>query len=57
MKIDKGVGALYKTNFCQDDKSNCARYQVATTVGREKVPENLYPNMAEKAQKIIKNNQ
>lgn len=53
MPETKGVGALYKQRFCLDDSSKCARYIVAKTLGRDKVPSNLYPNMLEKAEQLI----
>ena len=56
MSIDKGVGALYKKNYCEGDFNKCARYQVATTIGRDKVPNDLYPNMFDQAKEIIRKN-
>ena len=56
MSIERGVGALYKKNYCEGDFNKCARYIVAITIGREKVPTNLYPNMFDQAKKIIKKN-
>ena len=53
MTMDDGIGAMYKRKYCEGDKNSCARYMVATTVGKEYVTESLYPNMAEKAKKII----
>lgn len=48
-----GLGAIYKTKYCLGDSSLCARYMVATTLGRGKVPQNLYPNMTERAHQLI----
>ena len=56
MSIESGIGALYKKNYCEGDKTTCARYMVATTVGKEFVPLSLYPNMLDKAKKIIEEN-
>lgn len=53
MPMESGVGSLYKQRFCQGDNSKCARYTIATSLGREKVPHDLYPNMDEKAKEII----
>ncbi len=53
MPIEKGIGSLYKKNFCQGDNSSCARYMVAEKLSREKVPRDLYPNMQERANEII----
>jgi len=56
MSMDSGLGALYKKNYCETDKSKCARYMVATTLGPDYVNDNLYPNMLDKAKEIIANN-
>ena len=53
MDMDKGIGKLYKQKYCEGDKTKCARWNVATKVGPTAVPNNLYPNMFEKAEKII----
>ena len=53
MPPERGMGAIYKTTYCQGDSSKCARYRVAKTLGREKVPANLYPNMHERANSLI----
>ena len=54
MDINSGIGALYKRKYCENDKNSCARYKVATTVGKEYVTPQLYPNMDDAAEKIIK---
>lgn len=56
MKMDSGLGKIYKTKYCEGDKSMCARYLVATKVGSEYVTNNLYPNMQKQAQEIIDKN-
>ena len=56
MDINYGIGAMYKRKYCEGDKTICARYQVATTVGPEFVTETLYPNMDAQAKKIIEQN-
>jgi hypothetical protein len=53
MPIDKGVGAMYYKKYCEGDKTICARYMVATTVGPHAVSLDLYPNMVDRAKKII----
>ena len=53
MPAESGLGAIYKKKYCQGDNSNCARYMVASKLGREKVPTNLYPNMVDKANALI----
>lgn len=53
MPMDGGIGKIYKTRYCEGDNSKCARYRVSTEIGKEFVPANLYPNMFERAEKII----
>lgn len=56
MSMDSGLGNMYKKRYCEGNKLKCARYMVATSVGKEFVPVNLYPNMADQAKKIISEN-
>ena len=56
MSMEKGIGSMYKQKYCEGDKTTCARYIVATTLGPEYVTNNLYPNMADQAKKIIAEN-
>lgn len=53
MPDDRGLGYIYKQKYCRGDSSKCARHTVATTVGRDKVPANLYPNMIQQATEIV----
>lgn len=56
MEADKGLGAMYVKKYCEGDKTICARYKVATTLGGDKVPIDLYPNMNDRAEKLIEDN-
>lgn len=53
MPMEYGLGALYKKKYCLGDNTDCARYLVAMALGRDKVPTDLYPNMSDRAKKII----
>ena len=53
MDINKGVGAMYKKKYCEGDKTQCARYTVATKLGAEYVTNSLYPNMNDQANKLL----
>ncbi len=44
---------LLKKKFCRGDFKNCARYMIAKTLGREKIPPDLFPNDIDKAKKIL----
>jgi hypothetical protein len=53
MPIDRGLGQIQKKKYCEGDKTRCARYKVASSIGKQNVPLDLYPIMMEKANKII----
>ena len=48
-----GMSAMYKKNYCKGDYKNCARYLVSMELGRQNVPPDLYPNMWDRANKIV----
>ena len=56
MSMDAGIGSMYKKRYCEGDKTICARYRIATTVGPEFVTNAIYPNMTAKADEIIAKN-
>ena len=56
MPCNTGIGSMYKKRYCEGDKTQCARYFVSTKVGPHAVDNNLYPNMMDKAQKILAQN-
>lgn len=47
------MAAMYKERYCQNDFETCARFQVFKAVGRENVPQNLYPNEQDRVQLVI----
>ena len=53
MDDSKGMGKIYKDKYCLGDNSRCARYRVFLALGSEAVPNNLYPNMRDRAENII----
>lgn len=53
MDINSGLGSIYKQKYCEGDKTNCARYMIATKLGPEYVTKNIYPNMRDLANKMI----
>jgi hypothetical protein len=44
---------IMKKRYCQGDSSNCARYIIRQTLGKEKVPADLFPGDVAKANSII----
>ena len=53
MPDNSGLGAIYKKKYCRDDNSQCARYKIFKKLGKAAVPQNLYPNMQERANQIL----
>jgi len=53
MPMDMGLGQIQKKRYCEGDKEQCARYKVASTIGKANVPTDLYPIMMERANKLI----
>jgi hypothetical protein len=54
METLPAIANMYRRMFCKGDNSGCARYQIFTTLGRDKVPADLYPNMVERADELIR---
>lgn len=54
-KMDSALqlGPMYKRTYCLGDKTHCARYMVFEKLGKEKVPEKLYPISVEQAKGIL----
>ncbi|HAR45076.1 MAG: hypothetical protein A2X56_02805 [Nitrospirae bacterium GWC2_57_13] len=48
-----GTAEIYKTTYCKGKHDECARQLVFKAVGKEHVPKDLFPNQAERAQRII----
>lgn len=44
---------VVKIRYCREENSGCARYMIYNAVGREKVPQDLFPNHVERAKQII----
>lgn len=53
LKLKEGVEEIYVNSYCEADYHSCARYIVAKNLGRDYVSTFLMPNMSEKAQRII----
>jgi uncharacterized membrane protein YkvA (DUF1232 family) len=46
---------MMKQRYCQGDNSTCARWVVRAALGPAVVPQDLFPNQADRAEKIIRN--
>jgi len=54
MKELPGLTKIYKNKYCTGgEHEGCARRMVNTTLGKDKVPSDLYPNQHEAARKLI----
>ncbi len=47
------LASMMKKRYCLDDSTSCARYIVCEALGKENVPENLFPNMTARAEELI----
>jgi hypothetical protein len=54
MKGLEAVKDSMKKRYCLGDSSNCARYMIFKSLGKEKVPADLVPNQTERAMEIIR---
>lgn len=48
-----GVTRLYKRRYCDGDNSECARWKIGSTIGKQYVPSDLYPNELSRALEIL----
>ena len=53
MKNAPATASIYKKTYCVGNNSNCARYLVLKVLGKDKVPDDLFPNEAQRAKNII----
>jgi len=44
---------IFKIKYCRSDNTECARYMVFKALGRERVPQDLFPNQVDVARKVI----
>ena len=44
---------ITKERYCLQDNSHCARYMVFKTLGRERVPADLFPNEVYLAERLV----
>lgn len=48
------VSTMMKRNFCQGEFAGCARFKVMKALGAPRVPPDLFPNMPERAEALIR---
>lgn len=53
MPDTSGLGAIYKRRYCLGDHRRCARFMVFSKLGKPAVPQDLYPNMVDRAEAIL----
>ncbi len=44
---------MFKQLYCKNKHKDCARFIVAIALGKEKVPNDLFPNQNERANNLI----
>ncbi|HHX94722.1 MAG TPA: hypothetical protein GX691_02715 [Clostridia bacterium] len=57
-KMDKmpAMANIYKAKYCKDDFNACARWKVASALGSESVPNDLFPNQTDRVVEIVSGN-
>lgn len=53
MKNMPTLASIYKERFCKENNEFCARHMVLLALGKDRVPEDLFPAQLERAKKII----
>lgn len=49
----ESTAALFRDKYCHNPVNSCARMVLLTALGKEFVPENLYPNQHDRVEAII----
>jgi hypothetical protein len=47
------IAGIYKDYYCRGDNSECAIRMLATAIGEQKLPPDLFPNQTVRARKLI----
>jgi hypothetical protein len=45
---------VIKTRYCKGNSQDCSRYTIVQALGRDRVPEDLFPNQVDRAREIIR---
>jgi hypothetical protein len=53
LKGDEAKIEAMKDKYCRNNNLNCARYMVANSIGKEKMPPDLFPDEKERAYQRI----
>lgn len=53
MKGMPSAAELLKDRYCRGSYVKCARYMVASKLGKEKVPADLFPGQTDRAKELI----
>ena len=54
MQATPSARALYRVRYCNGHHTECARYVVYLALGRESIPDDLYPNDRLRALDLVK---
>jgi len=56
MENMSAMATIFKSSYCLNDNSACARYKVSEELGKDMVPDDLYPNDLRRIEKLFLNN-
>lgn len=51
---DPKLVKMLKERYCRGDSSDCARLMVFRWLGRDKIPENMFPNSVGMAERLLR---
>lgn len=51
-----GLSNMYKRSYCKGDYASCARFMVFKSLGKAKVPEDMFPNQQDRAKELLNSN-
>lgn len=51
-----GLSNMYKRSYCKGDYVSCARYMVFKSLGKAKVPVDMFPNQQDRAKELLGSN-
>jgi len=55
MKNMSAMASIFKSRYCLSDNAECARYKVSEELGKDMVPDDLYPNDLRRIEKLLLN--
>ena len=49
------ISESLKEQYCLGDNTECARFRIFTAIGKEHLPDDVFPHEMDKAEKLVRN--